>query len=93
LLEQLELDRQVFLRVLAEVVEHLHAFGGELVDVAVQRVVVQKLADCAFAALSGGDQTVDAFGGCVEAGDGGAGVVVDLFVVDEFAECAAAGVD
>ena len=41
LLKQLELDGQVLLRVLAEVVDHLHAFGREVVDVVVERFVGQ----------------------------------------------------
>ena len=32
-LKQLKLDRQILLRVLAKVVEHLHAFGRKVVDV------------------------------------------------------------
>ena len=40
-LKQLQLDRQVFLRVLAEVVDHFYAFGGELVDVGIESVVVE----------------------------------------------------
>jgi pSer/pThr/pTyr-binding forkhead associated (FHA) protein len=79
-IKQLELDRQVLLRVLAEVVDHLDAFGRELVDVGVERVVVEEFADGAFATLGGGHDVVDAFSGRVEAGDGGASIVVDLFV-------------
>src|SRR5678816_1241192 len=92
-LKQLEFDRQVLLRVLAEVVDHFYAFGGELVDVGVERVVVEKFADRAFATLGGGDEVVDALGGRVEARDGGASVVVDLLVTNEFAECAPASID
>src|SRR6185369_17966815 len=81
------------LRVLAEVVDHFDAFGRKLVDVGVQRVVVEEFADCAFAALSSGDHIVDSFGGRVEARDRGASVVVDLFVTNQFAKCAMTGVD
>src|SRR6185503_7236475 len=91
--KQLELDGQVFLRVLAEVVDHFDALRGELVDVCVERVVVEEFADRAFATLGRGDEVVDAFGGRVEAGDCGASVVVNLLVAYEFAECAATGVD
>ena len=38
-LEQLELDGQIFFRVLAEIVDEFDAFGGELVDVGVELVV------------------------------------------------------
>src|ERR1700741_3854330 len=92
-LKQLELDRQILLRVLAEVVDHFDALGRELVHVGVQRVVVEELADRAFATLGGGDHVVDAFGSCVKARDGRASVVVDLFVTNQFAKRTAAGID
>ncbi len=34
-LEQADFDAQVFLRILAKIVEHLDGFGGQLVDVVV----------------------------------------------------------
>ena len=91
--KQLELDRQVLLRVLAEVVDHFNAFGRELIDVGVQRVVIEEFTDSAFAPLSCGDHVVDAFGGGVEACDGSAGIVVELLVADQFAKRAMPGVD
>ena len=73
--EQLELDGQVFLRVLAEVVDEFDGFGGELVDVGVELVVGEEFADGAFAALGAGDDVVYALGCGVEAGDGRARVL------------------
>src|SRR6185369_3108539 len=81
------------LRVLAEVVDHFDAFGRKLVDIGVQRVVVEEFTDRAFATLSSGDHVVDSFGGCVEASDRGSSVVVNLLVANEFAKCAMTGVD
>src|SRR5215213_10861279 len=70
-LEQFELDGQVFFGVLAEVVDEFDGLGGELVGVVVELVVGEEFAGRAFAALDAGDDVVDAFGGGVEAGDGG----------------------
>ena len=76
---------------MAEVVEEFDGFGGELVDVGVELFVGEEFAGGAFAALDGGDDVVDALGGRVEAGDGGARVVVDGLVGEEAAGRAAAG--
>src|ERR1043166_299044 len=38
-LEQLELDCQVFLRVLAKIVNHFYAFGRQLVHIVIERLV------------------------------------------------------
>src|SRR5215213_2841927 len=88
-LEQLELDGQVFFGVLAEVVDEFDGLGRELVDVVVELLVGEQLAGGALAALDAGDDVVDAFGGGVEAGDGGAGVVVDGLVGEQLAGRAA----
>ena len=77
-LEKLKLDRQILLRVLAEVVDQLHAFRGELVDVGIEGVVGEEFSDCAFTALSGRDHIVDSFRGGVETGNRRARVVVDV---------------
>src|SRR5918993_1362591 len=87
--EQLELDGEVLLGVLAEVVDEFDGLGGELVDVVVELFVGEELAGGAFAALDAGDDVVDALGGGVEAGDGGARVVVDGLVGEELAGRAA----
>src|SRR3712207_3810405 len=74
--EEFEFDGEIFFGVLAEVVEEFDGLGGELVDVGVELVVGEEFAGGAFAALDAGDDVVDAFGGGVEAGDGGAGVEI-----------------
>src|SRR5919107_578190 len=89
ILEQFEFDGQVFFGVLAEVVDEFDGLGGELVDVVVELFVGEELAGGAFAALDAGDDVVDALGGGVEAGDGGAGLVVDGVVGEELAGGAA----
>lgn len=91
--EKLELDGQVFFGVLAEVVEEFDGLGGELVDVVVELIVVEKFSGRAVAALDAGDDVIDALGSGVEARDGGACVVVERLVLQEFSGCAATGAD
>src|SRR6185436_18630805 len=74
-LEQLELDCQIFLRVLAKVIKQLHAFRRQVVDVGVELVVRDQLAERAFATLGAGHYVVDSFGGGVETRNGRARVI------------------
>ena len=85
-LKQLELNRQVLLRVLAKVVNHLHAFGRQLVHIVIERLIGHELAQRALAALRVGHDVVDAGSRGVEARNRRARIVIDCFIFDELAE-------
>src|SRR5882757_2660819 len=50
-LKEFQLDGEIFLGVLAEILDHLGAFGGEIVEIVVQAVVGNELSEGALAAL------------------------------------------
>src|SRR5688500_15808628 len=96
-LENAESDAKVFFRILAEIVDQLSAFAGELieircrlVDVIEERFVRNQLAERTFSRLCIGKDRVDLGRGRVETSKRILGVIIQLLVLKKFSERSAA---